>query len=64
MYNKCMYIEYDAEKDLLNQTKHGISFSFASHLDWSTLWAFSDDRMDYGEFRMIGVVYTDREDTR
>ena len=74
-----MKTAFDPAKDVSNITKHGMSLAEAVNIEWDTLWAFEDDRADYGEVRMIGfayigfayiglrlhcVVYTDRGDTR
>jgi hypothetical protein len=69
-----MKTAFDPAKDASNITKHGMSLAEAVNIEWDTLWAFEDDRADYGEVRMIGfayiglrlhcVVYTDRGDTR
>jgi len=71
MHNKCMDIEFDLDKDRINQEKHGVSLAEVENLEWETLWAFEDNRKDYGEVRIIGfayignrlysVVYTHRE---
>jgi len=70
-----MNIIFDPIKDNINFSKHqGISLSLANSLEWDTLWAKEDKRIDYGEVRIIGyayiklrlfcVVYTDRGDNR
>jgi hypothetical protein len=69
-----MKTEFDPAKDAINIAKHGVSLVDAGDIEWDTLWAFQDDRADYGEVRMIGfayiglrlhcVVYTDRGDVR
>lgn len=51
--------------------KHGLALADSALLEWDTLFAFPDDRKDYGEPRMIGyavmcqrlycVIYTDRD---
>ena len=51
-----------------------MSLAAADGIEWDTLWAYEDDRADYGEVRMIGfayigfrlhcVVFTDRGDVR
>ena len=69
-----MQIIYDPQKDQLNQQKHAVSLALAHQLEWSILWAFEDDRREYGEKIMIGyapiddrvycVVYVDRGEYR
>jgi len=39
-----------------NQTKHGISLSVASELDWEAALVWIDDRFEYGETRMIALA--------
>jgi uncharacterized DUF497 family protein len=51
-----------------------MSLVVADQIEWDTLYAWNDDRADYGEIRMIGlayigrrlhcVVYNDRADGR
>lgn len=52
-----MLIEFDPNKDLLNRKKHGISLAEAANLELDTLWAYEDDRFNYGEIRMVGFAY-------
>ncbi|WNB78043.1 BrnT family toxin [Methylomonas koyamae] len=69
-----MQITFDPEKDRINQQKHGLSLADAEKLEWSELFFWPDDRIDYGEPRFIGyapigqrlycVVYVDRGDVR
>lgn len=49
-----MQITFDQQKDIVNQSKHGVSLALASQLDWHSLLAMQDNRRDYGEIRMIG----------
>ena len=51
-----MRIEFDPAKDVANQTKHGISLSVASELDWEAALVWIDDRFEYGETRMIALA--------
>jgi uncharacterized DUF497 family protein len=51
-----MYIEFDPAKDVANQTKHGVSLSVASELDWEAALVWIDDRFEYGETRMIALA--------
>lgn len=48
-----MNIEFDPEKDSINQTKHGISLAMAAFLDWEAALIEVDNRFDYGELRFI-----------
>lgn len=69
-----MQFEWDSDKAATNAEKHGISFELAmlAFLDDERLIA-RDDRIDYGEERLITmghienrlhvVVYTETEDT-
>ena len=41
---------------MTNQTKHGISLSVASELDWEAALVWIDDRFEYGETRMIALA--------
>lgn len=69
-----MHIEFDPNKDLTNQAKHGLSLAFAKQLDWDSALVWIDDRFEYGEMRMValapetGVVYyvafVDRSEVR
>jgi uncharacterized protein len=49
-------IEFDPDKDLLNQRKHGLSLVLAAELDWDSALVWIDDRSDYGEVRMIALA--------
>lgn len=51
-----MHIEFDSAKDVANQTKHGVSLSMASELDWEAALVWIDDRFEYGEMRMIALA--------
>jgi uncharacterized protein len=69
-----MKIEFDPEKDKINQSKHGLSLILASELDWQNSLVWIDTRKNYGEMRMIAlapstgimyyVAYVDRDDSR
>jgi uncharacterized DUF497 family protein len=69
-----MRIEFDPDKDLSNQEKHGHSLALASALDWEEALVWVDDRYAYGELRMIAlapatgilyyVAFVDRGDAR
>ncbi len=51
-----MRIEFDPNKDAGNQSKHGVSLSLASELDWEAALVWVDDRFEYGELRMIALA--------
>jgi uncharacterized DUF497 family protein len=51
-----MYIEFDPVKDVANQKKHGVSLSVAGELDWEAALLWIDDRVEYGEMRMIALA--------
>jgi uncharacterized protein len=51
-----MHIEFDPAKDLTNQDKHGISLLMAVELDWEAAVVWVDERVEYGERRMIALA--------
>ena len=51
-----MRIDFDPTKDKLNLVAHGFSLSFASELAWSEALVWVDDRFEYDELRMIGLI--------
>jgi len=51
-----MYIEFDPVKDVANQKKHGVSLSVAGELDWEAALLWIDDRVEYGEMRIIALA--------
>ena len=69
-----MDIAFDQDKDNSNMVKHGTSLADAALIEWETLYAFEDDRKEYGEARIRGyayigdrlycVVFVDRDSTR
>ena len=69
-----MKIEFDAEKDQINKSKHGLSLVFAVELDWENALVWVDTRREYGEARIIAlapstgilyyVAYVDRAGVR
>ena len=69
-----MQIEFDPEKDKINQEKHGLSLMMAGELDWQNSLVWIDTRKNYGEVRMIAlapstgilyyVAYVDRNGSR
>lgn len=68
-----MKVTFDSAKDEINATKHGLSLSQATELEWDTVLSTQDTRHDYGEKREIGyglignrlfcVVFARREDS-
>ena len=48
-------IEFDADKDTLNQAKHGLPLGLAALLFDGDYLEKIDDRQDYGETRMIAL---------
>ena len=69
-----MRIEFDPEKDKINQDKHELSLALASELDWRNSLDWIDTRKNYGEVRLISlapstgilyyVAYVDRNESR
>ena len=69
-----MRIDFDPDKDRLNRADHGLSLSFAKKLAWDEALVWVDDRFEYDELRMIGLVpegnrlyyvaFIDREEVR
>lgn len=69
-----MRIEFDPAKDASNREKHGLSLAMAAGLDWDASLVWVDERVDYGEVRMIAlapetgilyvVAFVDRGETR
>ena len=51
-----MRIEFDPAKDSANLTKHGVSLALAEELDWDAALVWIDDRVEYGELRMIALA--------
>jgi uncharacterized DUF497 family protein len=51
-----MHIEFDPAKDAANQTRHGVSLSLASELDWDAALVWVDERFEYDEMRMIALA--------
>lgn len=51
-----MQIEFDPNKDVGNQSKHGVSLALAVELDWEAALVWVDDRFEYGEARMIALA--------
>lgn len=69
-----MRIEFDPNKDIGNQAKHGVSLALAGEVDWDAALVWVDERFDYNESRMIAlapetnilyyVAFVDRDDVR
>ena len=55
-YNNIMKIEFDPDKDVSNQAKHGLSLELAANLEWETALSWPDQRRDYGEARRCALV--------
>ena len=51
-----MRIDFDPTKDNLNVADHGLSLSFARELAWEEALVWVDERYEYDELRMIGLV--------
>jgi uncharacterized protein len=51
-----MRIESDPAKDSTNQAKHGASLSVADELDWEAALVWVDERLEYGETRVIALA--------
>ena len=51
-----MRIDFDSAKDKLNRADHGLSLSLAKKLIWDEALVWVDDRFEYGELRMVGLV--------
>jgi uncharacterized protein len=49
-------IDFDPVKDRLNRAQHGLSLAFAKKLIWDEALVWVDNRYDYDETRMIGLV--------
>jgi len=49
-------IDFDPAKDKLNRARHGLSLAFAHKLAWDEALVWVDDRFEYDEIRMIGLV--------
>ena len=51
-----MQIDFDPNKDRLNLAKHGLSLALAAELDWEDALVWVDDRVAYGETRLIALA--------
>lgn len=41
---------------MANQDKYGVSLAMAAELDWETALVWVDERIEYGETRMITLA--------
>ena len=48
-----MRIEFNRDKDVVNQATHGVSLALAAELDWDAALIWIDERYEYDERRMI-----------
>tara|TARA_R110002020_G_scaffold266483_33_gene481499 strand:+ start:16303 stop:16590 length:288 start_codon:yes stop_codon:yes gene_type:complete len=55
--NTRLPIDFDPAKDLVNQSKHGVSLANARSFEFETALTVVDDRADYGERREIAIGY-------
>jgi uncharacterized DUF497 family protein len=51
-----MQFSCDPNKSRANYFKHGIVLEFAQYLDWAKKMVWQDERQNYNEFRMRGLV--------
>lgn len=51
-----MRIEFDPVKDKLNHARHGLSLALAKKLAWDEALVWVDERFEYDEIRMSGLV--------
>lgn len=51
-----MLVDFDPAKDKLNRAQHGLSLAFAKKLVWEEALVSVDDRFEYDEIRMVGLV--------
>ena len=51
-----MHVEFDPTKDFADQDKHGVSLAMAVELDWKAALVWVDERVEYGETRMIALA--------
>ena len=51
-----MNVTFDPAKDAANLVKHGLTLLDAVSLEWEAAVVWSDNRRDYGEPRMVGLV--------
>lgn len=51
-----MNVTFDPDKDTTNLAKHGMALSDAAGLEWDAALLWPDQRKDYQEARMVGLV--------
>ena len=51
-----MHFSCDPNKSRANYFKHGIVLEFAQYLEWANKMVWLDDRHNYNEVRMSGLV--------
>ena len=51
-----MNLTFDPAKDAANLAKHGLTLLDAVSLEWEAAVVWSDNRRDYGEPRMVGLI--------
>ena len=51
-----MNVTFDPAKDAANLAKHGFTLLDAVGFEWEVAVVWSDNRRDYGEPRMVGLV--------
>lgn len=51
-----MNVTFNPAKNAVNVAKHGVALSEAASLDWDAAYTWSDNRRDYGEHRLVGLV--------
>ncbi len=51
-----MKFEFDPAKDASNRAKHGVPLGLATEVDWEAALLWIDDRLDYGEVRMVALA--------
>jgi uncharacterized DUF497 family protein len=49
-------INFDPQKNATNLAKHGVSLALAAELDWEAALVWVDERIDYGESRLIALA--------
>ncbi len=51
-----MKFEFDDRKSASNLEKHGVALDFGAVLVWDEALVWVDERFEYGELRMVGLV--------
>jgi uncharacterized DUF497 family protein len=54
-----MHFTCDPNKSRANFSKHGIVLEFAQQLEWEKAFSWKDERQNYNETRMRGLVPSD-----